>query len=154
MPIFSRHWLGQDGRPDIERLRYQGPALAVEITARADFAAAEPAEIGASPRRHIGLALIDTGASFTSVDEAPLHALGLRPKAFTDVATPSSVRVERPVYACVLSFPGTPLPPIPFNEVVASNLAGFGVAALIGRDVLADCQLVYNGLEGFWTLAF
>lgn len=29
-----------------------------------------------------------------------------------------------------------------------------GVAALIGRDILQYCQLVYNGPEGFWTIAF
>ena len=154
MPIFSRHWLGPDGRPDVERLRQQGPALTVEIAVPSDLDSAEQGRDPSRLRRHVGLALVDTGASVTSVDEAPLQALGLQPTTVRDVATPSSVRVAQPVYACVLSFPGTPLPAIPFTEVVASNLAGFGVAVLIGRDFLADCQLIYNGLEGFWTLAF
>jgi hypothetical protein len=147
VPIFSRHWLDPDGRPDVERLRKQGPALTVEISVPSDLAAE-------SPQSHVGLALIDTGASVTSVNEAPLRALGLRPTGVTEVATPSSPGSRQPVYPCVLSFPGTPLPAIPFNEVVASDLTAFGVSVLIGRDILAHCQFIYNGPEGFWTIAF
>lgn len=154
MPIFSRHWLDSDGRPDVERLRRQGAALPVQLSVPHDFASPEAGPVTPHSQDYVGLALIDTGASVTSVDETRLRALGLRPKAFTDVATASSARVEQPIYTCVLSFPGTPLPTIPFNEVIGSNLAGFGFSALIGRDVLANCQLVYNGPEGFWTIAF
>lgn len=147
MPIFSRHWLDQDGRPDVERLRRQGPALTVEISIPSDLAAE-------SLQPQAGLALIDTGASVTSVDEAPLRALGLRPTGVMEIATPSSSRSQQPVYPCVLSFPGTPLPAIPFSEVIASDLTAFGVSVLIGRDILANCQFTYNGAEGFWTVAF
>lgn len=73
---------------------------------------------------------------------------------FASKAPPSSPGSRQPVYPCILSFPGTPLPAIPFNEVVASDLTAFGVSVLIGRDILAHCQFIYNGPEGFWTIAF
>lgn len=90
----------------------------------------------------------------TAVDETVLQGLGLTATSVTNVATPSHQSVQQPVYPCILSFPGTPLPALPFNEVIGSSLLGLGCAALIGRDLLQFCQLVYNGPEGFWTLAF
>lgn len=156
MPIFSRRWLDQNnpGASDIERLRRQGPVLPVEIAIPTDLATALQASQTPIPPPHVGFALIDTGASITSVDEQMLIGLGMNPTSVATISTPSAVNVQQPVYACILSFPGTPLPPIPFNEVVASSLTALGCSALIGRDILAFCQLVYNGPEGFWTLAF
>lgn len=43
---------------------------------------------------------------------------------------------------------------IPVIAVVASDLRVQGIDALIGRDVLHDCLLWYNGELGFFTLAF
>lgn len=132
----------------------QGPALQVEIAIPTELAALLQQASLSIPPPHIGVALIDTGASITSVDEAVLRGLGLSPTSVVTVATPSAAQVRQPVYACVLSFPGTPLGAIPFHEVVGSQLSGLGFSALIGRDILRFCQLVYNGPEGFWTIAF
>ncbi len=38
--------------------------------------------------------------------------------------------------------------------VAESQLAVQGIQALIGRDVLGSCLLVYDGQSGFFTLAF
>jgi hypothetical protein len=155
LPIFSRHWRHQQtGAPDPNQLRVTGPALQVEISIPTALAAALQQANQQFPQPHVGIALIDTGASMTNVDVGILQGLGLSPTGTVAVATPSATSVQQPTYACVLSFPGTPLPPFPFNVVIGSQLAGFGVAALIGRDVLAFCQLVYNGPEGFWTIAY
>jgi predicted aspartyl protease len=105
------------------------------------------------PPPHVGLALIDTGASITAVDERVLRTLGLSPTGVTQVATPGG-EVQQAVYACDIAFPGTPIPTLPFNSVIGSQLEGLGYSALIGRDVLRFFQLVYNGAEGLWTLAF
>lgn len=102
----------------------------------------------------VGLAVVDTGASVTAVDEEILKALGLTPTNVMAVATPSAASVQQPLYGCEIAFPGTPLPTLPFNEVVGCQLKGLGCIALIGRDVLRYCQLVYNGPEGFWTISF
>ena len=154
VPIFSRHWRDAAGNLDVAQLRQRGPSLAVEISVPSDLAAALQANGRPIPPPFSGVGLIDTGASVTSVDESVLVALGLSPTSVVNVATPSAQAVQQPVYACVLAFPGTPLPAIPFNEVIASNLTGLGCSALIGRDILAACLLVYNGPEGVWTLAF
>lgn len=69
------------------------------------------------------------------------------------VKTPSGT-AQQPTYDCEISFPGTPLPTLPGKGVAGSQLAGMGYSALIGRDLLNFCQLVYNGVEGIWTIAF
>jgi len=37
--------------------------------------------------------------------------------------------------------------------VVEANLAPQGIQALLGRDVLANCVLTYNGLEDYFVIA-
>lgn len=154
MPVFSRYWINQrTGTPDAEQLREQGPALQVEIgipTTLASFLQAAGLPI---PTPQQGLALIDTGASITGVDQQVLGALGLAPTGVTQVATPGGV-VSQPLYACNISFPGTLIGTLKFNVVIGSSLAALGFSALIGRDVLRHFQMVYNGVEGMWTLAF
>jgi len=38
--------------------------------------------------------------------------------------------------------------------VIGTDLSAQGIDALVGRDVLKDCVLVYNGGTGTFTLAF
>ena len=97
--------------------------------------------------------MIDTGASVTAVDQQVLVGLGLTPTDVTRVVTPGGV-AQQPMYSCNISFPGTPIPTLPFNVVIGSSLAPLGFSVLIGRDVLRFFQIVYNGVEGMWTLAF
>jgi hypothetical protein len=52
------------------------------------------------------------------------------------------------------SFPGTTIPVLEFNTVVGAELQQQGYLAIIGRDLLRHFQLVYNGVDGIWTLAF
>lgn len=54
------------------------------------------------------------------------------------------------MYSCDISFPGTPIPTLPFNVVIGSSLAPLGFSVLVGRDVLRFFQIVYNGVEGMW----
>ncbi len=55
---------------------------------------------------------------------------------------------------CRMVFPGTAIPPLQPMEVTGSQLEPFGHAALIGRDILNYCMLVYDGVHGMWTIAF
>ena len=105
------------------------------------------------PAPHAGLALIDTGASITAVEESVLQGLGLSATSAIQIEVPGG-SARRPLYDCDITLPGTPIPTLPFNSVVGMGLARLGFSALIGRDLLRRFQLVYNGAEGFWTLAF
>ena len=104
--------------------------------------------------------LIDTGASGTCIDPALLTALGLSPSGNTLCHTPStgatphsadlydvSLRVYSDLNQPSLYFATLP--------VMASELfAAQGIHALIGRDVLSSCMLMYNGTLRLFTLAF
>lgn len=153
MPVFSRWVDPQTNRTDPEQLRIRGPALQAEISISSALADALQRAGRPLPPPHVGLALIDTGASITAVEHNVLKQLGLSPTGVTPIATPGGV-VQQPLYACNISFPGTPIPTVPFSVVIGSQLAPLGFSALLGRDILRFFQIVYNGVEGIWTLAF
>ena len=101
--------------------------------------------------------LIDTGASSTCVDPAQLSQLGLTPTGQVPIYTPSTG--ETP-YSCnqydvgiVLIHPSLQLV-IGEQPVIAPSLPLQGIHALIGRDVLARCLLVYDGANNQFVLAF
>jgi hypothetical protein len=135
-----------------------GPLLDVFITVSAPRQAALQQAGQPVPAPQIARALIDTGASITAVDPAITTALGLTPTGQTTIHTPSTA-AEIP-HTCntydihltlshpALSFYISALP------VIQSNLHHQGIQALIGRDVLSNCLLVYDGRAGTCVLAF
>lgn len=109
------------------------------------------------PQHQVVRGLIDTGASITAVDPAILTALALAPTGQTTITTPSTgtqphtcnqydVRIVLPHPA--LSFTIAAL------GVIQSTLLNQGIGALIGRDVLANCLLTYDGRASIFILAF
>lgn len=154
MPIFSRFWTNpQTNQSDPTQLQANGPALQVEISVSERLASLLTIFGKSIPNPRTGWGLIDTGASITAVDSAVLDSLALNPFSKTKVLTPGGESIQG-VYACRIGFPGTPIPTLEFNPVIGSQLQTQGYIALIGRDLLRHFQLVYNGLEGFWTIAF
>jgi hypothetical protein len=135
-----------------------GPLLDVLISVSAPRQAALQQAAQAVPGPQIARALIDTGASMTAVDPAITTALALAPTGQTTIHTPSTAAGQP--HSCntydihltlshpALSFSITALP------VIQSNLHHQGIQALIGRDVLANCLLVYDGRAGSYVLAF
>ena len=105
--------------------------------------------------------LVDTGASNTCADPSILQSLGLTPTGQASVNTPSTGNTPHvaDLYDVSVFVPGsnpTQLPLIvPNIPVLCSELLqSQGFHALIGRDVLAQCLLSYNGTEGVFTLAY
>lgn len=105
--------------------------------------------------------LVDTGASCTCVDPSVLNALGLSPTGQASVNTPSTGNTPHTadLYDVSVFVPGSDPGqralvvaniPVMCSELLQSQ----GFHALIGRDVLADCLLNYNGDEGTFTLAY
>lgn len=105
-------------------------------------------------------ALVDTGASCTCVDPSVLQALSLPATGTVFLYTPSTGSTPHAAdeYDVGLVVPGAGIHHLPLTidgvPVVAANLAVQGIHALIGRDVLQDCILIYNGTDGDFTLAF
>jgi hypothetical protein len=100
-----------------------------------------------------GLALIDTGANICGIDEAALQQLGIPPFGYMPIHTPAGLSNQN-TYPASLSFPGTPIPNITFTDFLGSSLSAQGILVLIGRNVLKDFVLVYNGPGGHVALAF
>jgi hypothetical protein len=105
-------------------------------------------------------ALVDTGASNTCVDPAVTAALGLAPTGQVLCNTPSSGATPHQAnqYDVGILIPATQAHPPLFRDTLAvmeaDLLTSQGFHALIGRDVLGDCILTYNGSAGLFMLAF
>jgi hypothetical protein len=67
---------------------------------------------------------------------------------------------QQSTHAARFSFPGTPLPGFELARVIGSDLTGQTVLnqqpviGLIGRDILANAILIYNGSAGMFSLSF
>lgn len=105
-------------------------------------------------------ALIDTGASCTCVDAAVLAPLALTPTGSSPVSTPTTGQqaITHDVYDITLFIPGpTGGEGLMFGTIPVVALNDFGTPAyeaLIGRDVLSQCILHYNGALNLFTLAY
>jgi len=102
-------------------------------------------------------ALLDTGASCTCVDPSVLNKLGLAPTGIAPMHTPSTgsqahVASQYDV-SLILMHPMLTFT-IHAAPVVEAQLAIQGIQGLIGRDVLSNCLLIYDGRAGLFTWAF
>lgn len=105
-------------------------------------------------------AMVDTGASSTCLDASLLEPLQLTPTGQVKISTPSSG--QEPVwmeqYDVTLLIPGPDgSPPLVFPTIPIVALKNFATAhygGLIGRDILAECLLSYNGTARLLTLAY
>ena len=105
--------------------------------------------------------LLDTGASCTCVDPIILRQLGMPPTGRAQVHTPStnaSTPHETNQYDVSVFIPGSTTQArqfvIPALPVIEADLHHHGYDVLIGRDILNSCLLVYEGQDGFFSLAF
>lgn len=106
-------------------------------------------------------ALVDTGASNTCVDPSILQTLALTPTGVATVNTPSTGNQPHTAdqYDVSIFVPGAsathaPLVVPNLPVICAELLQSQGFHALIGRDILALCLLVYNGTGGVFTVAY
>jgi hypothetical protein len=137
-----------------------GPFLPVQIEAPSALISQLEAAGNPLPAPIPGFALIDTGATVTAVDETAIGRLGVEPIDVATVGTAGGAQ-PRSVYPGRLSFPGTPLGTIEFGRLLGVDLAGQHlplpngqILALLGRDILQHCILVYNGTAGMFSLSF
>ena len=158
MPVFHRDFVEAikgEGRGPIlpEHLARVGPRLPVQIGIPEKLASLH-ADTGVEiPAPTEGYALFDTGASVTCADENILQSLGLEPVNELDLTTPSG-SIKAKVYTCALYFPGYPLPDLDPVFVAGAQLRQQGYIALIGRDIMKDMILIYDGPGARVTFAF
>ena len=133
----------------VEDMRREGPTLT--IRAEPVLAVQELLRESGEEIPSVTLtALVDTGASGTLVQSAVFSQVGIEPFSFAYLRTPSTnepilcgrhrVRI---VLSEVLAF-----------EVDAVNgaLTGQNLQCLIGRDILQDVQLAYDGPRNQFTI--
>jgi hypothetical protein len=105
-------------------------------------------------------ALVDTGASFTSIDPSVLALLSLTPTGTIDIVTPSTGQGTHTADTFDVDFmigagPADIPLSIPNLRIASCDLfLRQGIHALIGRDILGRCIFIYNGETGIFSLAF
>ena len=158
MPILHSQIAAQakatDGKliqvPPATALQLRGPILQVSLTIEQSAGKGLVAQGKTVPTPRSGLALIDTRASSTCVDEQAAKDLGL---PVIDVANMQSASHEK--HSCNV-YPVqiiTPIVTLNAPRAMGAALASQGLLVLIGRDVLQNCNLFYNGPAGQFTLS-
>ena len=156
MPLYSfLHWTNEEGHT----LQRTGPITQVEIAMPGPLREVLGAKGDIAPPPRTGLALIDTGAFATAVDEAIFRDLGVSPIDVIETQSTSGSDKSN-VYPAEVSFPDLGLREIPLERVVGVNLGwpvgsgGKNVIMLLGRDLLKYFLLLYNGPRSDITLAW
>jgi predicted aspartyl protease len=137
-----------------------GPVLQVLVEVPTPLAASFRTAGTPVPQPASGLALIDTGATCSAVDDSVVQALGVQPIGVVNVGTAGGIR-QQAVYSARFSFPGSNIPAMEFAQLTGVDLRGHVVPhlsipliALIGRDILSKFVMIYNGPNASITLAF
>jgi len=125
-----------------EELRERGPLCNIEISVpqvMIDLLAESDQPI---PDSIPGPALIDTGASISAVDMAVLEALQINQVDVIELATPSNPQAIGPGFPARFIFRDKV---IELSIVLGADLRPFNAIAIIGRDILSNCLLIYFG---------
>ena len=101
-------------------------------------------------------AMLDTGAAATCITEALARRLGLEPGGEMTVHGLGAGPGVGASYRVRVYFSGASAPELVSSLAVigVEDLDTFGVDALVGRDLLSRCLLLYNGPHGVCTFAF
>jgi hypothetical protein len=144
MPVIEGRF-APDGRPILTVLIDVSP---LRLQALQAARLAIPAPVTAQ-------ALVDTGAYRTSIDPTVVQALSLTPTGLEPVPVHTlstggapHLSLEYDVSVGLFQSPAlATTPPYPVAAtlpVLESNLSGFGVHVLIGRDILNRCMMIYD----------
>ncbi|MCI4347277.1 MAG: retroviral-like aspartic protease family protein, partial [Thermoplasmata archaeon] len=103
------------------------------------------------PQPVTGVALIDTGATFSAIDQGVAERLGLNPIGVAKTGTASGRR-DAPVYAVKFSIHGAMII-VEDGHVLGVDLEGTGMVALLGRSFLQNTLFIYDGIGSEFTIA-
>src|SRR5262245_3632748 len=155
MPVLNfLHWTRERG----DTLQADGPIMPVEVNVPLALSEWCIRRNIAVPQPISGYALIDTGSSISGIHEAVLEQLGILPIDSIPLSTPAgSGRAF--VYPTCVSFPALNVAGCAISRVVGDQLNfetpdGKKIIMLLGRDLLSQFLLVYNGRSSSITLAY
>jgi len=158
MPVFHIQIAGQGKTPEGKvfqvppavALQQRGPVIPVAVTIEQNMGKSLLQQ-GKSVPTKTGLALIDTGASQSCIDEQAAKELGLPVVNVGKMTSASHEQHPCNLYPVQFSIP----PALTFQapHAMGAKLAVQGLLAIIGRDVLQHCLMVYNGGIGQITIS-
>ena len=158
MPILNSRFHAHDAdgsvNPKIPAgpgLHLHGPRVTVTITPLQDQIQILAKQGKDIPKPVTGFALIDTGASVTCVDQEAAAKAGLVTVGSDPLTSATHANEVLPVYAGRLTIPG--LGEFEILRAFGAKLAPLGFTALIARDVLMGCVLVYNGMDASFSIS-
>jgi predicted aspartyl protease len=131
-------------------LHRRGPVVQVNVTIEQNAGKALLAQGKAVPSPKVGFALIDTGASNTCIDDDAAKELGLPVVDVAKMTSATHAEQHCNVYPVQIAIPTVTLNS---PRTMGAALAVQGLLVLIGRDVLQNCTLFYNGPTGQITLS-
>ena len=99
-----------------------------------------------------GRGLIDTGATFSAIDNSVAKRMGLQPIGTVRVGTAGGRRAA-PVYALKITIVGGGNIVLNDNHVTGVDLDGTDMLALLGRSFLQNVILIYDGISAEFTIA-
>ncbi len=160
MPILSVQLTAQaeaaDGSktalPPALALQQRGPIVQVSVSVEHNIAQQLLQKGQTPPGPVTGIALIDSGASSTCIDDDAAQKLNLPAIDVVTVASASHAATQQNVYPIQIEVAGLPIT-ISAPKAIGAPLAAQGLLLLIGRDVLQHCTLFYNGPSGNFSLA-
>jgi predicted aspartyl protease len=135
------------------RLVSEGPTVPVAVAVPPSLVTYLEGKNLPVPTPVTGRALIDTGASVCMVDESVVQSFNLPPFGVQTIHGAGGT-AQQATYPASLSFPGTTLPNLSFIDFIAGPLQATGIIAIIGRNVLSNFVLIYNGPGGSVSLAY
>lgn len=133
-----------------------GPVISVEIAIPTPLAEVLTKTNKPLPQPKAGLALIDTGATRSCVDDDVIRSLGVNPVGAAKIHN-SNGEQEVNMFPAHFRFPSIKDFEIDFTSAIGVNInaqriGNQPIIALIGRDILSRCVFIYNGPLGLYTL--
>jgi predicted aspartyl protease len=160
VPILHTQFQGQAQTPDGKlvpiqpklALQQRGPVIQVSITLEQSLATTLVQQGKSVPQPITGLALLDTGASNTCIDDEAARNMGLPVIDVGSMISATHTKTSCAIYPIQIEITGFPMR-FQSPRTMGAALKEQGLLLLLGRDLLMACTLFYNGITGEITLA-
>jgi len=160
VPILHSQLAGQGQTPEGKvvqvppavALQQRGPVVQVSISLEQSLATQLVQQGKEVPQPVSGVALIDTGASGTCIDDEAAQQMQLPVIDVGFMWSASHAQTPSNIYPIQIEVTGFPIR-FQSPRTMGAALKEQGLLLLIGRDILRHCTLFYNGVTGQITLS-